>query len=523
LEEIINKYTKVLPILSNLEPRYAFLLLQACIHSRPSYLSRLIPPPLAKSSFDIFDSRMSKSLFSILNHGNAHEIIQGLPQNLAHLDSLQELPILGNMVRTLPISMGGIGLRSVSQTSATAFLASALNSLSWIQSNVPTLFEMVSSVFLTASTVDILSSPHLTSVFENRISTADELNDYIQSLNNSPSPSQKVLTHLYVDLPTKSHLLDILRPTPHQRSFYISSMSNTAPTWLKNIKSTFYDFSLSSNELIINLRLLLFIPVITPPSLTHNIKCGCGSILPLNDELYHCFSCQSGRIEDSTSGAHGITFKRHNDICAAFLKLLKVVYPDGNVQSEAVLPANEQGNNQRMDLVVRYGDNEIYFDIVVTNPAGPTNLTLKRSDIYPLAAAKHAFKLKKHRFKVIYPMSGNLAHFNDRLVPLAFETTGAISKESLQYLEQMIAAAKLRPNAGAVNSAYSTFLRRVATIMARSRASHVAFFQAHAIRQLINGQVEVAVALPMFDDDEDNIDIVDNEWGPHLTNETLVI
>jgi hypothetical protein len=59
--------------------------------------------------------------------------------------------------------------------------------------------------------------------------------------------------------------------------------------------------------------------------------------------------------------------------------------------------------------------------------------------------------------------------------------------------------------------------------MARSRASHVAFFQAHPRRQSIIGQEAAGAALPMFDDDEDHIDIEVNKWGPHFTNETLAI
>ena len=76
---------------------------------------------------------------------------------------------------------------------------------------------------------------------------------------------------------------------------------------------------------------------------------------------------------------------------------------------------------------------------------------------------------------------------------------------------------------GAVGGAYSTFLRRVATIMARSRVRHITFFQAHAIRQPIHAHEEVEVMNPMFNEDEDFIDIEENDVGPISSNDPLVI
>jgi Reverse transcriptase (RNA-dependent DNA polymerase) len=516
MSDIINEYTIVLPVLSNLPPRYAFLLLQACIHSRPSYLSRLVPSDLGIPSFNLFDSRISKSLYSILNHGNAQEIINGLPRTLAHLDNLSELPFPGNISHTLPTSMGGIGFRSVSQSSPAAFLASTLNSLQWIRLNIHDMFELVSSVALTTSIKDTLISPHLTSVFENNVTSVAELNDYLQSITTAHTPSQKSLTHLQVDLPSRAHLLEELRQHPHHRAFFLSAMSNTAPTWLKNIKSRFPDYALSGNELLINLRLLLFLPIVAPPDETSSIRCACNLNLINNSELYHCFSCQSGQ-RDNNTGAHGITFKRHNDVCRALKKFLETVYPNAQIQLEEELPVNEQGNGQRMDLTLRRGDNVVLFDVVVTNPAGPTNMA-KRSDIYPLKSANHSFKLKKYHFQRVYPRNGNLAHLNDCLVPLAFETTGAICEESLRYLDNMVKNAKaLAQHGGAIGTAYSYFLRCVASIMARSRARHVSFFQAHATRQPIHGRSGLDAVYPYLDDDGAIIDLGEDQMEPNLS------
>jgi hypothetical protein len=122
MDLIINSYTKVLPALSLLEPRYAFLLLKACIHSRPSYLSRLVPTNLSSNSFETFDSRLSKSLYSIINHnGSAYEIHNGLPTNLQQFDALDPLPVTGEISRSLPITIGGLGLRSVVKSSPQRF------------------------------------------------------------------------------------------------------------------------------------------------------------------------------------------------------------------------------------------------------------------------------------------------------------------------------------------------------------------------------------------------------------------
>ena len=87
----------------------------------------------------------------------------------------------------------------------------------------------------------------------------------------------------------------------------------------------------------------------------------------------------------------------------------------------------------------------------------------------------------------------------------------------------MVAQAQLRPNGGAVSGAYSIFHRRVATILARSRARHITFFQAHATRPaVLVPDNEVAAAFPDFDDD-DIIEIDEDVGGPNLLNGPLVI
>ena len=55
--------------------------------------------------------------------------------------------------------------------------------------------------------------------------------------------------------------------------------------------------------------------------------------------------------------------------------------------------------------------------------------------------------------------------------------------------------------------------------MARSIARHVTFVQAHATRHSIHGRVGLE-AFPTFDDD---IEVNEDQWGPNLLNDPLVI
>ena len=48
-------------------------------------------------------------------------------------------------------------------------------------------------------------------------------------------------------------------------------------------------------------------------------------------------------------------------------------------------------------------------------------------------------------------------------------------------------------------------------------------FQAHVLRQAIHGQDEAAAISPIFDDDEEHIEIEEDGWGPNSTNETVVV
>ena len=103
------------------------------------------------------------------------------------------------------------------------------------------------------------------------------------------------------------------------------------------------------------------------------------------------------------------------------------------------------------------------------------------------------------------------------------ETTGAICEESLRYLKNMVKNAKaLAMHGGAIGSAFSHFQRTVASIMARSRARHVSFFQVHANRQPIHRRDGFVVDLPNFDNDED-VEVDEDLWGPILPNDPLAI
>jgi hypothetical protein len=167
-----------------------------------------------------------------------------------------------------------------------------------------------------------------------------------------------------------------------------------------------------------------------------------------------------------------MTFIRHQQVCGALQKRLDALYSDGHTALEGWLVPNHEipAVRPRMDVILTQGDNVILFDVCVSNPAGQTFVNQHRSALNPLAAAAFASKFKKDKFLKVCPLNTNLGYLNASFVSIALETTGAIGQESLVYLDNMVKSARLRPNAGAVKAAYSTFHSRVATIMTRARA-----------------------------------------------------
>jgi hypothetical protein len=181
-------------------------------------------------------------------------------------------------------------------------------------------------------------------------------------------------------------------------------------------------------------------------------------------------------------------------------------YSDGHTALEGWLAPNHEVPTvqSRMNVILTQGDNVILFDICVSNPAGQTFVNQHRSALIPLAAAAVASKSKKDKFLKVYPLNTNLGYLNASFVPIALETTEAIGQESLAYLDNMVKSARLRPNAGAVKAAYSTFHSRVVIIMARARAASIKFLQANIKRSAILASNNAAAYYFLYDVDDDD-------------------
>ena len=112
--------------LSELPPSIAWLLLQACINTRPMYLLRTMAPWNTDEPIIQFDAAVDAEVARLAQW-------QG------------ELPEVSRLLSGLPQQEGGCSLRTLNLSSACAYSASLLTACQYIQSNLPQLWNILTN------------------------------------------------------------------------------------------------------------------------------------------------------------------------------------------------------------------------------------------------------------------------------------------------------------------------------------------------------------------------------------------
>ena len=115
--EELEQFLSRIPSLPDVQA--AWLLLVHCANARANYLLRVVPPDLMAGFAQAHDVRLWSCLFHIL--GVAEDRCDDVARNTA----------------SLPVAMGGLGLRSAVRTSPSAFWASWADCLPMVQKRHP--------------------------------------------------------------------------------------------------------------------------------------------------------------------------------------------------------------------------------------------------------------------------------------------------------------------------------------------------------------------------------------------------
>ena len=406
----------------------AMLLLRHTINQQNAHIARVALPSTSASTLKLHDDMVVEVLTSIL----------GLQQDSLQKNTITEI--------RLPLSMGGLGLTSLHDTSQHAYLSSVANTLqvwrnfvpdadplftNWLPSTNQTRLQAELSQSLQASTKTVSDAALLhnitTTVSTTTAATAATATATSQTPKRTtkarlklPSQIHGLLAftstrklqhtlnhaHAQIQLHTVKHQLS----TTEEKAQFISKTGHGASAFLQAIPS---DPGLRFSNLHFKLALHLFLRLQTLPvmGIKEGVRCACaridttGSSQTLTEQ--HVLNCKYGNTMT----------RRHCALVNVFIdmihstKLHTVIEP---------LASPGSGKQDRYDFTVdkfnNHGTN-IKADVTVRNPCA-LHIMIKASTT-PLHAASHACDTKTKHYT-------QFLNANDKFVPLAIETFGAM-------------------------------------------------------------------------------------------------
>jgi hypothetical protein len=369
----------------------AFVLLRMSAIPRLGYLTRVLPPRLMTIHAAKFDSLVLGTVVRKL----------GLPD---------PIPNEAKLTLSLPIRLGGFGLRSVASTCHVAYYSSIALTAVDIANLVP--HSKRSQLLLNNSTqVDFarqLVDCHNHLIKQKVPCDEDGLmpptvdHFWTDFGEERPHGLQRAISHHIISQNLNTYLRD---PSTELKTLQrmLSASSRNAGAWLTCYPSC-PELSLSDEDFIYASRLRLGL------SCQENLPPVCACSAKLADDPAHFLSCAKLKATAMTT--------RHDWIVHLLAKFLRgagaVVHIEPRIFGE---------ERKRPDLDILFPDKQMTVDVTVVHPAAPSKSSRTR-----LAAASAAEKAK-HRY---YDTLANL--HGTSLRAFAVETYGGFGKEASEVM-----------------------------------------------------------------------------------------
>ena len=479
VSKILGKYSAILPLVLQFPGKVAYQLLEHCICKRPTYLLRSVCPWLIHNPASLFDMRISKAINSFIVQQDTP--LNTPPSSLAELDALPSLIDRADVVRSLPRTMGGLGIRKAADLRSPAWISSFISSWSWISQKIPALMGAPCASLLSDPTFQSHFSDSFEATMGSRIESAVQLVDYYSK--HGKIPTQRFLTQLLVDEPNHKSLLAIISPLESTLAYHLSETDEQSGLWLSAGLSQSPVLSMSDAVFIENVGLRLLInPLDVDPSVS--LRCPCDSTRFLETELdnYHCFSC-TGK-----NGPSGVSHHRHGDVTNCLADFVLEACPNAQVIKEATMPL--VAKQLRADVRLDQGHITCFFDVSVVNPAARSYITAVQSHVTPLAAATLMEKKKVIKYKASYNALNGYKEIGDNVIPFVLESTGAYGTSALDVITKLAGFKNLVPTPNdRLAKARRFFMRRVAVILAKSRYDLLCHFRRRVIRTDFNVRI----------------------------------
>ena len=402
-----------------LAPQAAVLLLRQCGLPKMNYLARCVPPTCLAPIATAFDETVVDVAYTKLD--------------VAHSERTDaSLQCLRNR-----LSLGGFGLTSVLSSSPAAYIAS-LAALAVSTPTPPAFAALDASVSCSSLLYSWIQSTlsQLNDDFADLHSAAPH-SQHSKALKKLPPNPDVFFSHFQTSPQSSVKLQHSLNQQATQLRFdaaveearssgdakrvahFLAYSAPHAQKW-KSVIPTCTAHTLSAPHYIVSARLNLRLRpyhTVLPPDCA---SCGTKDAIALDS--WHHLSCNSHKRQQLNL--------RHDSVVHA-------LYHHSD-HSGAAACKEPQGlsteDGRRPDLQIVLPGASILTDVVVSHPLAPSHVSVASSKV--LAVAQQAAKRKQAKYKDV--AATQHAHF----IPFAVETTGGISQEAAQLIDQISLACK---------------------------------------------------------------------------------
>ena len=408
----LDNITDLMDTISRMPVEYAYPLYQACVNTRPLHLTRSLPPSITIAFCREFDKRMDRAIALISNSPTA------------------TLEPHSKIIRSLPTSLGGLGIRSLALSCKDSYLASALYCLTFLRNKYPTFWKQHpfhNSELINLHNENPLTAPDTTRNNDiiNDIIPELEIDDHVKgSTISSNTLHHKRMTDLLHEFLHNTNTSDAIK------AWTLSSCGHGCSSFLYAAIQKSPQLRLTSLQYLEAFRLRLGLPIIDQDEIATQV-CNCDDTeLEKTNEEYHGLSCRCTAEQ---------RMARHDHVQKLLIQLIRTITPEctiiqfARVQSEEELNAGAAQRPRRLsDFRLEYPNGRVYWiDVAIVNPSAPCYLA-KDSATKENVASSIEEAEKQRRYSMFLPDDQV-----DRFIPFVVEATGNIGKKGTEFIEEI--------------------------------------------------------------------------------------
>jgi len=404
--------TKSLTTISLLDANLAFPLLQESINTRPSYFLRLISPTIVIEFAQSFDSAMDKAIAIVTKCPTSH------------------LPAQARKIRSLPIALGGLGIRAAMDSNQDSYVASAQYAFNFLFHRYQKYWKIARPVNgeycrLYDQLIDTQKIYDFDTIEDTLIESVSEF-DVISHLVTH----QRVLWKRRMKLLHTEFIEDPNIPDS-TKAWITSCATRGCASWLYSAVQSSPQLQISADDYLENIRLRLGLPI-TETNAHVPLMCYCDDTQLNHPNLdHHALGCKSVSID---------RIYRHEVVVHHLIQTLKRLFPKceiikfKRVQDENELNNGDPEKPKRIsDFQFTVDGRKHFIDVAVVNPSAPTYIAKQpSSSTVPLVAAGTEELRKRSKYEKFLPTPDDF-----RFIAFVVEATGRLGTKASEFLDSM--------------------------------------------------------------------------------------